>query len=318
MNLTTRLLLATILVSSLSLTAQAKIDRTVEKVFSVPATGTLHVSTQGGHIHVTVAKDGKATITARERIRADDDQEADELLAKMNLTIEQNGSDVSAIAEYSHGISFNWGPTPVVVSFDIAIPAGFSADARTSGGDIVVTDRSAQLKLKTSGGNITIGNITADIDARTSGGDIVLDSCTSDVELHTSGGNLKVGPVNGSARISTSGGNIRIRGTGAAMHADTSGGDITDDVVGPLKGDCELLTSGGEVKVSLDPSSGFHLDAATSGGSVHAGGLTITIDDGGSGRSKLRGLVNGGGPLLKLRSSGGNIAIITEKGTRQL
>jgi hypothetical protein len=54
---------------------------------------------------------------------------------------------------------------------------------------------------------------------------------------------------------------------------------------------------------------GLHLDARTSGGDVNAEGLTITIDHGGVGKSSLSGDVNGGGPLLKLRTSGGNIEI---------
>jgi hypothetical protein len=42
---------------------------------------------------------------------------------------------------------------------------------------------------------------------------------------------------------------------------------------------------------------------------VEADGFTITIEKGGVGKSKLSGAVNGGGPLLKLRASGGDIVI---------
>jgi hypothetical protein len=78
---------------------------------------------------------------------------------------------------------------------------------------------------------------------------------------------------------------------------------------GPLKGDCSLSTSGGEVKVVVDPSARFHLDASTSGGDVNADGLTITITHGGVGKSDLSGDVNGGGAVLRLRSSGGDIRV---------
>ena len=78
---------------------------------------------------------------------------------------------------------------------------------------------------------------------------------------------------------------------------------------GPLKGDCRLGTSGGKVTAVVEKSVAFDLDASTSGGDVSATGMTITIDKGGVGRSRLAGKVNGGGPLLKLRTSGGNIRI---------
>jgi hypothetical protein len=79
--------------------------------------------------------------------------------------------------------------------------------------------------------------------------------------------------------------------------------------LGPLTEDCTLSTSGGGVSVTVDKSAAFELDASTSGGSVDADGLTLTLRDSNKGRSRLAGAVNGGGPLLKLRSSGGSITV---------
>ncbi|MEO7598356.1 MAG: hypothetical protein ABIV50_05460, partial [Opitutus sp.] len=78
-----------------------------------------------------------------------------------------------------------------------------------------------------------------------------------------------------------------------------------------FKGDCVLDTSGGNVKAKVARTAAFDLDASTSGGDVRADGLTITIEKGGVGRSRLSGKVNGGGPTLKLRSSGGDIVVET-------
>ena len=83
---------------------------------------------------------------------------------------------------------------------------------------------------------------------------------------------------------------------------------------GPLKGNCSLSTSGGEVKATVGSSVGLHLEARPSGGDVNASGLTIRIDQGGPGKSTLTGDVNGGGPVLRLRSSGGDIDVISRKG----
>ena len=64
-------------------------------------------------------------------------------------------------------------------------------------------------------------------------------------------------------------------------------------------------------KATVGKGAAFELDASTSGGEVDAAGITITIDHGGMGRSSLSGQVNGGGPLLTLRSSGGDIKVVT-------
>jgi hypothetical protein len=79
---------------------------------------------------------------------------------------------------------------------------------------------------------------------------------------------------------------------------------------GPLKGECSLSTSGGSVQATVSRDAAFRLDASTSGGDVSADGLTITIDQGGIGKSNLSGDVNGGGPMLRLHTSGGDIRII--------
>ena len=63
------------------------------------------------------------------------------------------------------------------------------------------------------------------------------------------------------------------------------------------------------MKVKIGKGVAFDLDASTSGGDVEAEGLTITIEKGGSGKSRLAGKVNGGGPKLRLRSSGGDIIV---------
>jgi hypothetical protein len=115
--------------------------------------------------------------------------------------------------------------------------------------------------------------------------------------------------VAGSANLSTSGGGIKIDAVEGAVRATTSGGSIRAAIIGPLKDECILSTSGGGVKVAVEKSAAFQLDASSSGGGVNADGITLTLNKGTQGRSRLAGAVNGGGPLLKLRTSGGSIDV---------
>ncbi len=313
MKLAARFLLATSLFAFASLAARATIERTVEKTFAVQPGGALRVDTQGGGIEVRISSDNTVKVTARERIRAGTEAEADELLKDLDLHIEQTGNDILAAAKYgreSIGFHFFSWP-PVNVSFVVSVPASFSAELHTSGGGIAVGDLSGKVTARTSGGGITLGKLGSEVDARTSGGSISLSEARGNAKLHSSGGGISVGRVVGSAEISTSGGSINLDSVQGAVNARTSGGNIRAGIAGPLKEDSSLSTSGGSVKVNVEKSAAFHLDAATSGGSVDADGLTLTIDRSGHGRSQLAGNVNGGGPLLKLRTSGGGIAIRT-------
>jgi hypothetical protein len=250
-------------------------------------------------------------ITARQKIKADSEAEADELLKKLELTFEQSGNDVSAGAKYESrppGFRFGSWP-PVSVDFRVTVPANFATDVRTSGGPIEIGDLAGKVNARTSGGAIKLGKMGGEVDAHTSGGSITLDEALGPVELKTSGGNIAVGRVAGPADLSTSGGGIRIDSVENAVRAHTSGGSIRAGILGPLKEDCVLSTSGGSVTATVDRTAAFRLDASTSGGGVDAEGITLTLESGRIGRGKLSGSVNGGGPLLKLRSSGGNIAV---------
>src|SRR2546425_12856392 len=73
------------------------------------------------------------------------------------------------------------------------------------------------------------------------------------------------------------------------------------------KADSHLEVSGGDIKLTLPRSAAVDLDAETSGGKVVT---SIPIAKTVAGAQKpgvLRGKINGGGPLLNLRASSGDI-----------
>ena len=84
-----RFLLAASLLAAVSV--QAAIIRVVEKSFTVQPRGTLHVETSRVEIRVQPANDNVAKVPARQKIRASSAADADELLRKLDLKIEQTG-----------------------------------------------------------------------------------------------------------------------------------------------------------------------------------------------------------------------------------
>jgi hypothetical protein len=62
------------------------------------------------------------------------------------------------------------------------------------------------------------------------------------------------------------------------------------------------------VRSEIDPGARVSIDASASGGSVNSD-VPVTIQ-GKIERDSLRGEMNGGGPLLRLRSSGGGVRIL--------
>jgi hypothetical protein len=308
---TSTFLLVAGLAAVLPISASAKIERVIEKTFAVQPGGTFKAQTQGGDIRVEPGAGDTVKVVARQKIRANTDAEADDLLKDLTLTIEQQGNDVVAIAKYPDK-PFGWlrgSSPPVQVDFIVTVPSHFNTDLHTSGGDITVGNLTGKMLARTSGGDVKYGQIDGTVDANTSGGDVQLASCSGATKLRTSGGDVTAERIVGPADLGTSGGDIVAKHVENTLQAHTSGGDIEAGIAGALKGDCSLGTSGGDVTVTIDKSVACQLDASTSGGGVQAAGLTITLEGGGIGKSRLVGKVNGGGPLLKLRTSGGEIEV---------
>ena len=290
---TTTLILAAGLLAAFPLSAQAKILRNVEKTFAVQPGGTFKATTSGGDIVIKTGAGDQVRVVAKQTVRASNEAEADELLKKLELTLAQEGNDVVATAKYASriGVVITGIWPPVSVAFEVTLPASFNVELKTSGGDIVCGDLQGRAAANTSGGDVRLGRMGGGVQVQTSGGDIVLEQATGPAKLHTSGGDIKVGTV-----LNT-------------LNASTSGGDVSAKFSGGLKDESSLTTSGGDIRAVVDDNAAFQLDASTSGGDVEADHLTLTIERGGHGRSKLAGKVNGGGPFLKLRTSGGDIDI---------
>jgi hypothetical protein len=309
-----RLLAAAGLLAAFTASLSAKVERVVEKTFLVNPGVQLRVSTSGGEIRVDPLAGNTVHITAREHIRASSEADADLILQNLDLVIEQHGSDVVASATFKDDGNFHFGSwPPVEVDFIVTVPPSASVDLRTSGGNIAVGDLDGTVLARTSGGEIALGKIAGEVDATTSGGNVDLASGQGRVKLSTSGGTISAGRLGGPAELKTSGGDIRIEAAADTVRAHTSGGDVRAVFEGPLKGDSSLSTSGGDIRATVGQGAGFHLAASTSGGDVKADGLTITIDHGGIGKSSLSGDVNGGGPVLELRTSGGDVNVVVRK-----
>ncbi|GAB5558634.1 MAG: hypothetical protein SynsKO_02810 [Synoicihabitans sp.] len=308
----TSVLVAFLFVVSIS---EARIVRETSDRFTVQAGGELLVSTQGGDIEIQSGEGNEVVVLTRiDFPRADSDAEADEMMDNLELTIEQTDRGIRAEAKNLTKPSgwFSWGgPKRVSVSFSIVVPENYHVDARTSGGDINLINLGGIVSGRTSGGDVLARDIDGPVEVHTSGGDIEVFSATGEVAAHTSGGNIRVRGVDGPVKASTSGGDVHIEEVHGTVRATTSGGNVSARLLGPLLADALLSTSGGNVSATVSESISFRLDARTSGGNVKSSGISIQIDSGGVGKTKLAGDVNGGGHTLKLRTSGGNVRLNT-------
>ncbi len=269
-------------------------------------------------------------------------EEAEDVLA--DVSVPSENTDVYIEGKFKRGRE-HWRKqlNRLKIHFLVTVPQQYNVDLDTSSGSISVTDLDGDVRAKTSGGSLRLGNITGPVWGRTSGGSIKLTSCRSPVDLKTSGGSIEVGDVagdvqartsggslrfgeiqgsiwgktsggsikvancNGGVDVQTSGGGINLESVDGDVNAKTSGGSIRTTMTTQPQKVCRLHTSGGSITITLIPDIAIDVDAQTSGGRVSKDFVVHSVIQGKVPRNKLKGSINGGGPLLKLRTSGGNI-----------
>ena len=181
-------------------------------------------------------------------------------------------------------------------------------EVKTSGGDIDAVSITGDCSLKTSGGDIEASNISGECSFQTSGGDINLESQNGSVQAGTSGGDIEFIGIKGTVRVKSSSGDITVNRLAGLVSAQSSGGDISVEMVQSPAEYCELNSTSGDIELFIPENSNFQLSASTSGDEIKCD-LPVTVTDVKK-KGRLAGTVGSGGPLLDIKSTGGDISII--------
>ncbi len=298
-------------------------EQRIEKNFKVEKGGTLYLDSDKGSVEVRSHAGEEVEVLVFLEADVRSKEQAQEWFDRFDIHFEHRGKDVEIIGEWLERRSHR--RNRLLVHYEIQVPEEYNLDVRTAGGGIEVTDLIGEVELKTSGGGISIGEIDGRVRAETSGGGISLQRSTGEAYIHTSGGGIRLGEIGGSLDAKTSGGSIsvdgvngdlkarssggglRLRNVNGNLTAKTSGGSILAELLKQIDAPMDLHTSGGGITLEVPPDFRADIDASTSGGRVYSD-LPLTVR-GTFGKSSLRGEINGGGKLVSLRSSGGNIEI---------
>ena len=327
-----------------SLTAEEPVLEKIEKTFSVNTGGSLTIVSEFGAIDIQTAEQNKVQVIVTKESKSKLVKASQEMLKDFELAFEHEGSNVRIDGAFKRGRE-HWRKqlNRLKIHFLVTVPRQYNIDldtssggisvadldgdvraktsggnlrlgditgtvwGRTSGGSIELTSSGGQAELKTSGGSIEVVNVAGDVQARTSGGNLRFGAVQGSISGKTSGGNIKVAKCNGGADVQTSGGNIILQNVGGSVNAKTSGGNIHAFMIKQPDSDCRLHTSGGGITTILIPDIAVDVEAETSGGHVSTDFAVESVIQGKVPKNRLKGSINGGGPLLKLRTSGGSI-----------
>ena len=212
---------------------------------------------------------------------------------------------------------------------------GSDLSVKTGGGTIRIGSAKGKVVAESGGGNLELVSGSEGASLETGGGSIQVNKCTGEVKASTGGGGIDLGDINGGATMETGGGSLKISSASGPVKAETGGGTIelwgvpvanvqtgAGSVIakfvsgGSDRSDSVLETSAGDITVYVMANVNLTVHASIEAATGHH----ITSDfpeikvssEGGQWDPKLvtaEGNLNGGGPVLKVRTTMGNIYI---------
>lgn len=308
--------------------------------------GTLTIDSEIGTINVQTADKDEVKVIVTKEVEGKLDRIARKALDDFEVTLEQNNSDIHIQGKFKRDRQY-WMKEghPLRLHFQATVPSQFNVVLKTtSTGAIHIDNLDGTVRAETSIGNLHLGEIQgavwgktggpgsitlkgsqSDVDvesgignielglvkgkviAKTGGpGKVVLKECQGDINVESGVGNIELGSITGKVIAKTGGpGKVVLRECQSGVEAASGIGNIHAEIPTQLMHPWTLRTSGpGKIEVVLSSKAAVNIDAETNGSissdiPIQVQGL-LTED-------KLKGTLNGGGPLLKLRTSLGEI-----------
>ena len=261
----------------------------IEKTYNVNPGGRLTVNSDIGTVDVQTTTQNKVEVVVTKKAKRQLDSLVQEALADFQVTFNPTRSGVSISGVFQRGRNY-WRRqlNQLDIRFLVTVPRRYNVD------------------LTTKSGNISTDGLTGEVQAQTSAGNIYTDNVIGTVQTQTSAGNLRFNSIKGPILGRSSAGNITLANCQGTVDAKTSAGNIRAAVTTQPRHQWILQTSAGNITGTLNSNIGVEIDARTSVGNLS----TDFMVRGNVTRSRLRGTINGGGPLLKLRTSAGNIRLL--------
>ena len=311
----------------------------------VPAGVTeLRVALESGEIRIEGEERADLEYTLSVRSQAHDDAEAQATAKATVVKLENSGSILFARVTFPREgtqraslvlkvparlrvrIEGNRGPLAVtnVAAVELGLARGDTtvkqiagrATISQRGGDLAVADVGA-LKVTARGSNVQVDGVRGELVANAQGGELKGKALTGPVEIDGSGVDVTLDgleKMDGLLRITAAGGSIAVNGLRSESRIDARGAEVDLSIASPAL--IAVFAEGGEpVEVTL-PAKGFTLDAvnrngeitATPDGQLQQWGLRLATEEGTSER-RVTGEVDGGGPLITVRSQQGTITL---------
>jgi DUF4097 and DUF4098 domain-containing protein YvlB len=187
--------------------------------------------------------------------------------------------------------------------------------AESGGGNVVVLSGLQGAVLETGGGSIRVEKCSGPVKATTGGGSVDLGEIGGPAQIETGAGSIRLASAKGRVQAETGGGSIELNGA-TSVQAETSAGGIIVKLLSSAgaRNNSTLETSAGDITVYLANDLAISIRAEIEMANGHNirsdfSDIHVSTEGGDYGPKTVtaEGQLNGGGPVLKVRTNSGNV-----------
>jgi hypothetical protein len=288
--------------------AKEKYEEKFEKTVSLAKDGKVILQNITGSIDVKSWNKGEVKIDATKISRASTLDKAKENAGLIKIEVEKEGNTLRIKTEYpDEGKIFGRRSLNVSVKYSLVIPAKASVKIDSVTGGVNLEKIGGAVKVNIVTGGIVVKKADKGVDCETVTGKIELQNITGDAFIETVTGRITASQIKGSIKANVVTGRIELKDVSEASVVD--GNTVTGRVIYEGKinrdGRYTLKTHTGRIEMTLPADSGFDLEANTFSGSIETD-FDIKVS-GKISKKRISGVVNKGGPLVKLSTFSGSV-----------
>ena len=260
-----------------------------EKRFTVSGTPDIKLATFDGSIQIQSWDKPDVLVEIEKRGATRESVDA------LKVTAEQHGNTIEVevkgpARESFTGIGFHRSTSARLI---VSLPRRSDVQARSGDGTIRIDRVNGRIELRTGDGGIRAADVAGELTLNTSDGTITVTGAEGRLDLDTGDGGVNVTGRLTSVRLRTGDGSIVYRAEPGSTMAET----------------WEISTGDGSVSLFLPRDFGADLDIHTGDGTIR-NELQVTAETGVEvSRRTIRGKLNAGGKLLRVRTGDGSIRL---------
>ena len=273
----------------------------IEETYKVAPGGTLTFDSDLANVEITTSETDTLRAEFKTDLKVTNAQEADALRRKLTVEMHQKDNGVQVLIRWV-GSRNDHDRRRVRLHCRVAMPRKYNLDLRTVG-SAKVDNLDGTVKAVLVAGSLKLKNVTGRVSARTQGGTVSVEDIGGDFDAKAEGGSVTASRVNGRVAVLAEGGSVSIKEAMDSIEARAEGGSVAAYISKQPRADSKFIADAGNVELRFAESIAINLDASCSAGRLSSDFAVNGRQD----ENRLKGTINGGGPLVMVRASAGNI-----------